>query len=89
MSVQWEDGSAATGANVKGKWEVEAPGGSIRNLGSVTETTDGTTGVAELKSRKYRASSGDIFRFILTGISAFGGSYETGFPPPSDEAVVP
>ena len=88
VSVHDAAGGIVSGASVSGDWTFSPAAGGNTGLGNVTGTT-GANGDVTLKSAKQRASSGDTFRFDITGVTRAGASFDNGSSVMSGSATVP
>jgi hypothetical protein len=84
VSVEDQNGSPIGGVQVTGSWELNST-----PIGSSSGTTSGS-GAVTINSSKERASSGDVFRFVVTNLILAGYNYDPGSNvETSDTASVP
>lgn len=67
-----ENNNPVSGVTVTGKWEINN-GGSL----NTTSVLTGSAGTADLKSKKFKAKSGDKFTISITGVSKAGYIYDS------------
>ena len=84
ITVEDQNGSVIGGVQVTGSWELEN-----LPIGNGSGTTSGG-GSVTINSSKEKASSGDVFRFIVTSLNLAGYIYDAGSNvETSDTASVP
>lgn len=81
VTAQGQNGAPVGGVQVTGSWQLNGS-----PIGNASGSTSGS-GAVTLSSSKEKASSGDVFRFTVTGLSLAGYTYDPASNAETTDAV--